>query len=541
MGRFLKDWILWTLAALVAVEFILSQYLSVIGYLIFPTIGALIGYLTNTLAVWMIFNPKRPMNFLFFKWQGLVPKSKDRIGENLASTVEEELVNPQVIKEYLISGERKDGIKKALVQFVLKELDREYPSIKEILGANYVRLRSFLLDYYMNNYEAILKFLDRLMQTLSEKPLEEFIDGSRYSRIRRWLEDYGTRMMGDFSRKKIGDILGISDLESLVSRILDRIDENALSSLYNLLRDKSIYDLYPRSVEISDRLIEAFADKLRDPQFRRRLSRMIIEAVKENVNLIVGLAIDGLGLFVDLESKVSNYIETLASKIESDPAIVEDVKREVEKFLKRPLSHYVDERQFVEAASRVIGFVRQDIINLARKIYEVRISDVVSAELMEKMRIKALEWLDSIYEENRSKPVLKDIYERYSSEIREMVLRILTGPQMERLIGETIDRIAEKPIGNPRRRIGEYIDVEKFVEDFIDSIFDRVVDVIEALVERIEVRKIVKERIDAYSVEEMEEVVFGMMRREFRTIELLGIPIGFAVGLIQTLLRLSGM
>ncbi len=539
--RIWKDWILWALVLLVIAEVLVSRFFPFASYLIFPTVGALIGYMTNVLAIWMIFNPKKPINFLLFTWQGLVPKSRDRIAENLATTVEQELVNARLIKEYLMEEQRKRDIKRGLVDFILGELDRDYPSLREMLGANYPRLRQFILDYYMNNYGAVLRFLDRVMQDVARRPLKEFLNENRYGRIRRWLEEYSGQMISSFSERTVGEIFGNRDIEDMVARLLDRIDDRALSSLYGAFRDRSIYDIYPRSVEISDRLIEAFANKLRDPQFRMRLSRLIIEAVKERANFLVKLGMEIASLLLDLESRVSEYIENLANRLESDPAIVEDVKREVEKFLKNPISRYIDETQFVEALRKMVHFVRQDIISLASNLSRMKVSEIVSPGFMERLKERGLEWIDGIYERNRDKPVLMNIYEKYEDEIREVLTRILTSPQVERVIGETLDKLSEKPIGNPRKRLEEYIDVRKFVEDFIDAIFDRIVDVIEGLVEKIDVRSIVLDRIMGYSVEEMEELVFGMMRREFRTIELLGIPIGFTVGLIQVILKILGI
>ena len=539
--RILKDWILWALVLLVVVEIFVSRAVPFVSYLIFPTVGALIGYMTNVLAIWMIFNPKKPVNFILFKWQGLVPKSKDRIADNLATTVEQELVNAQLIKEYLTEEKRKREIKESLVQFVLKELDRDYPSLKELLGSNYPRLRQFILDYYMNNYSAVLQFLDRVMKSIAEKPLGEFLDENRYNRIRRWLEEYSRDMISRFSSKTVGEVFGNRDIEDLVARLLDRIDDRALSSLYNAFKDKSIYDIYPRSVEISDKLIEAFANKLRDPVFRGRLSRLIIDAVKERANWLVKLGIEAANLFMDLESKVSEYLENLANRLETDPTIVEDVKKEVEKFLRNPISRYIDEKQFVEALYKMVQFVRQDIVSLAGSLSRMRISEIVSPEFMDRLKERGLEWIDELYASNRDKPILMSLYEKYGDEVKEVLTRILTSPQVEKVIGETLDRLSEKPIGNPRRRLEEYINVQKFVEDFMDAIFDRIVDVIEGLVEKIDVRSIVLDRIMGYSVDEMEELVFGMMRREFRTIELLGIPIGFTVGLVQVILKILGI
>jgi uncharacterized membrane protein YheB (UPF0754 family) len=63
-------------------------------------------------------------------------------------------------------------------------------------------------------------------------------------------------------------------------------------------------------------------------------------------------------------------------------------------------------------------------------------------------------------------------------------------------------------------------------------------DWISLLIAHVDVKLIVKERIDSFSVEEMENLVFGIMDKEFRIIELLGVPIGALLGIVQVAVSL---
>lgn len=59
------------------------------------SVSGLIGYLTNWLAITMLFKPavRRPL-----LGQGLIPAQKDRIAFRLAQAVSEDLINPEIIK-----------------------------------------------------------------------------------------------------------------------------------------------------------------------------------------------------------------------------------------------------------------------------------------------------------------------------------------------------------------------------------------------------------------------------------------------------------
>ena len=85
-----------------------------ITYLIYgliPIISAMIGWITNYIAVKMIFRPRIPINILGFQIQGLIPGRQLELAENLGSLVEKELVSHKDIQAILESEEVRDEIR----------------------------------------------------------------------------------------------------------------------------------------------------------------------------------------------------------------------------------------------------------------------------------------------------------------------------------------------------------------------------------------------------------------------------------------------
>lgn len=62
-------------------------------------IGAAIGWITNWIAIKMLFHPYQEKRFLFFRIQGLIPKRRDEIGKGISQVVEQELICLQEILE----------------------------------------------------------------------------------------------------------------------------------------------------------------------------------------------------------------------------------------------------------------------------------------------------------------------------------------------------------------------------------------------------------------------------------------------------------
>ena len=71
----------------------------VLQFFLTVSIGVLIGWFTNYLAIKLLFRPYKEINLLLFKIQGLIPKRKDEIVENIAEVVEKELISISDITE----------------------------------------------------------------------------------------------------------------------------------------------------------------------------------------------------------------------------------------------------------------------------------------------------------------------------------------------------------------------------------------------------------------------------------------------------------
>lgn len=67
--------------------------MQIILYCLIPVISGFIGWITNYLAVKMIFRPRKEINFLGIKIIGLIPKRKKDLASKIAQTVEKELIS----------------------------------------------------------------------------------------------------------------------------------------------------------------------------------------------------------------------------------------------------------------------------------------------------------------------------------------------------------------------------------------------------------------------------------------------------------------
>ena len=80
-----------------------------------PVAGLSIGWLTNYLAIKMLFHPKEPVNLGIITLQGVFPKRQDALGDKLGEVVSKELISTDEILEK-VSEEVKGTEVQAIVE-----------------------------------------------------------------------------------------------------------------------------------------------------------------------------------------------------------------------------------------------------------------------------------------------------------------------------------------------------------------------------------------------------------------------------------------
>ena len=90
-------------------------------YLAFPVVGAVIGYITNDIAIRMLFRPHQAKYFMGIHipfTPGIIPKEKSRIASAIGKAVSENLMNREVLEKSLLSDEMLTKIGDAIDEFV---------------------------------------------------------------------------------------------------------------------------------------------------------------------------------------------------------------------------------------------------------------------------------------------------------------------------------------------------------------------------------------------------------------------------------------
>ena len=97
-------------------------------YLIGPAVGAVIGYITNDIAIRMLFRPHEAKYFMGFHipfTPGIIPKEKSRIAASIGKAVSENLMNREVLEKSLLSDEMLAKMGSAIDEFVTTQSNND--------------------------------------------------------------------------------------------------------------------------------------------------------------------------------------------------------------------------------------------------------------------------------------------------------------------------------------------------------------------------------------------------------------------------------
>ena len=127
-------------------------------------IGSMIGWITNYIAIKMLFRPYKEINLGIFKIQGLIPKRRHEIGISLADTIQKELISIDDIMKKLENANLDVQMEKVIDNILEKKLTTEitakFPMIAMFLNESALnKIKEAIKGSIMENKDQIISML----------------------------------------------------------------------------------------------------------------------------------------------------------------------------------------------------------------------------------------------------------------------------------------------------------------------------------------------------------------------------------------------
>ena len=141
-----------------------------ISYITAPLLGGIIGYITNDIAIRMLFRP-HTAKYLFgihipFT-PGLIPKEKGRLADAIGGTISENLMSKEVLEKYLLSEEMVGKVRASVEDFIDAQIKNQ-ETLSQFLG--HYLTNEEIIDITNSANESITK---QLSHKLTDKEVGE--------------------------------------------------------------------------------------------------------------------------------------------------------------------------------------------------------------------------------------------------------------------------------------------------------------------------------------------------------------------------------
>lgn len=279
-------------------------------YIVTPVIGAIIGYVTNWIAVKMLFRPRQEIR-IFGKrlpfTPGVIPRGQGRLARAVGEVVETQLLTPEFMGEKLLSKESEEEFKCHVQDWVNAQKNSE-ESLR--LTVTNIVTEEKVDDFIASVEEDLTDFLSE--KVIEMEPGKLIVDKVMKEAQSRLAESMFGMMLGGSFLEKIGTQVqeGIDSyiaenaggyIEKEVMAESLKLQEKPMSEVADILEQKGIYDpeflwgLYKRIIE--EKLGKLLSSLKLSAVVEERINAMKVEEVEE---LVLSIMNKELGAIVNL-------------------------------------------------------------------------------------------------------------------------------------------------------------------------------------------------------------------------------------------------
>ncbi|MCX0387096.1 DUF445 domain-containing protein [Clostridium perfringens] len=491
-------------------------------YIIGALIGAVIGYITNWLAIKMLFRPREAKYIFGMKLPftpGLIPKEKSRIANKVGETVGTHLLNSDSLSKALKDDKIKakfNEVAKEKINQVINSNSTLDDSLKNTLGENYYALKGNMINNITKTilesikeeeFKNKVKFyiVDSIKERLNKNPekIIDFINSNKFREvIINTLEEEKTRdIIGKALLKEV-KTLGKEDLT-----IEEVIPENI----------KPYIEEYVKSQK--DTLVDIIKNLLRDDE----VSHKIKSAINDNIPSIVSMFLSGDVIY----GKLVSLVDKSLSEEENKEYICDAALAFVHESMKKKVSDVIN--------------------NVGEEKLEV-ISDALGDKISKKLNTE--ENIDSIISKlnckissfNSYEEIIKVLFNDYENilidNIDSMISQVVNNNQLSGEISKIIEKVFDKFLQNSLNDICyNKQNLENSIMSILDNLYNDFVENKSAKVlEIVDISSIVEEQINAFEVDYAEEIIIGIANKELKAITWLGALLGGILGILSPLL-----
>jgi len=524
------------------------EYQQYLPYLIPPLLGGVIGYVTNYIAIRMLFRPLRAWRLLGLRvplTPGIIPGKRGELARKMGEMVGDHLLTADDVGNAFAKDSVQRQLRLAVTEKLSQFLDRELGPLETLLPERFRgrfrelvdllrgKLVKLIFDYLQSDsFERKLRdYLRRQGDQLLARDLSSFLTPQRYRALQLHLDGKYNEF---FQSPKVATAVG-SYVDGKTEKLFanDRpLRELLPADLVELLLAQLEKELPP--------LVEKFGGMLYDPQFRSRLVKKGKSAIDSFLDSLGGLA-GLLSGFMDLNKiydKIPDFLDKAGDEIagwlkeeKTQQQLATLLRERVDGLLDRSLASYLEKLPY-EKVNGVRRFVRGQVLEVVQSRKTIDTALILTESAIDRIKDRSF---DSLLRGT----LPQDGLERSREQLADKLLETIRSPQAREaleavLIEQSDEWIYRKPLGLLSARLPGDLRQElnsglcQLVEDLLRKEAPRLVDTLN-------VQRMVEDKVNSLDLLQVEGLLMGIMKEQFKYINLFGALLGFLIGFINLL------
>jgi uncharacterized membrane protein YheB (UPF0754 family) len=528
---------------------------SILFFIAPPLIGAFIGYLTNRIAIRMLFRPLRAWYIFGFKvpmTPGVIPGKRKDLAVNIGDMVGGHLLTGRDVGTALSRESFQEHLHTLLDGRIESVLEKDFGSLLSFVPERFkgyakVGLRALKkqIKNGANSYlksdsfaELFVRVVDEQLGQYGEKELESIVTVSDRKRF------YG---FFDGLLKKLVESPALEDWLSLYLR--QRLDEAVVQkkTLRDILPDELVNLLFSGLRKQAPGLMGRLAELIGEPDMRNRIVAGILAGV-DHFLLSLGPMAAMAKSFIDpkgLEEKIRSYLEDHEEEIaewlqspEVQGKVADALIKHADKFLHKPIGELV-ERVSAEQLDSICGeLARQLLVGIRSPAAATAFSELLGRscdEMVEHGR-KTLAEIGSEFFPDQQGVRLRENFER---ELLAMFHSPATGRVVGRMIDNMVDTLTNHKVGTLTRLLP--IRVRRSVTEYLALLVNRILmEEVPGIVKSLQISKLIEDKVNSLDLLKLERLLLSIMEEQFKYINLFGALLGFIIGLLNLVILQLG-
>lgn len=500
-------------------------------FIIGSLVGAVIGYITNWLAIKMLFRPHKEIRIFKFKvpfTPGLIPKERSRIAKNVGESVGKHILTKETILNSLCSENMNDHLD-SWVQCKMSNMKNSEitveDEIKALLGDEYCdimqntknNISKLLIDYLSEEdiKQGIVKYAyEKIMLELNVKP-QTICESELYNSIKNKVLNVVVEYKDskDFY-KGIQKVLKDKVTELVV---LDKkFDEVIPKGITNNIKVYVYGKKYNISMEIKK--------MLKEEKNSEKLKQIVVDTISTKLSPMIAMFMNSDSIYEKVVIGIDEFLDD--EKNHNDIAlIINDI---IDKLLKNSIANVLSElpKEGVDHGIEPLinlfttKVVDEELIRDTFNKLENKFNNYISIEeLLEKTGIE--------YKIEIEKFIMSQIEAMTSSDFAKIKITEIVSVMINKIVHIEIKSL----FMGDREKVAQ--SVSKVVRDLYNKFIEnKASEVIEVL----DVAKIVEEKINDFDVEFGEKIILEIASKELSAITWLGALLGAIMGVLSPIL-----